>query len=383
MANNSYDFNNTVRDVSRLFDMMVSNPNSLLSMVPISFAQQIQATKYEWINDTLSPVETTITGFDTDGDGTGVNVASTVGIVAGSILRFSTSVDVTRTELVQVTSVDSATDLTVVRDYGGTTGVTLVVGDKTFLVSSPKNESSAAGDALLHQGVADYNYTEIFDEMAEVSKTSNSIDSYDDYTRMPEQERVAMQNIAYKLESALIHGVRVQRTSSVQGTMQGLNQFINVVGGNIESSGGAISQTIIDNALELIYSKGGDNQNLALVCNINQARKISDLAPNPTAVIQRPDSKEQRLGNFVSEFVSSIPLAGGLNARIFTNQKMHKDQVLLLDMSRIAFKILRPMNIVDATPPGTDAFRSRLITELTLELKNAKEAHAIITGLNV
>ena len=384
MANNSYDFNNTIRDVSTAFDLMMSNTTSLLSMMPLSSSQQITNTKYEWINDVLTPVSSTIASFDTDGDGTGINLASTTGIVAGSILRFTSALDVTRTELVRVVSVDSATDLTVARDYASTTGVTLVVGDKAFLVSSPKDEGSAAGTGLIHQGTVDYNYTEIFDEIAEVSKTSNVVASYDNYTKLSSQEMIAMKKIAYKLENALIWGERLVRSSGVPGTMRGLKAFIGAAGGNIDTTGGAISQTVLNNMLENIFADGGDNSNLALVCNVNQARRISALgtaSSNP--IINKVDTPNQRLGNYVSEFVSDIPLPGGLNARIFTNYNMPKDQILMLDMSKVALKTLRPMGIEDASTPGTDSFKSRILTELTLEVKNPLQAHAIATGLTV
>ena len=124
------------------------------------------ATKEEWLEDSLTPTSTTIASFDTNGDGTGINVASTAGIRAGAILRFTSSADITKTEQVQVASVDSATALTVVRDYGGTTGVTLVVGDKVFLVSSPLNEKTEAGTSNGQEPDMVYNHTQIFFPMA-------------------------------------------------------------------------------------------------------------------------------------------------------------------------------------------------------------------------
>lgn len=384
MANNSYDFNNSIRNVNEAFDLMMSNTTSLLSMMPLASAQEITNTKYEWINDTLNPVSSTIGSFDTDGDGTGINLVSTTGIVAGSILRFTTVADVTRTELVQVVSVDSATELTVTRDYASTTGVTLVVGDKCFLVSSPKDEGSTVGTGLIHQGTAEYNYTEIFDEVAEVSNTANVLAAYDKYPALAKQEMIAMKKIAYKLENSLIWGERLVRSSGVPGTMRGLKAFIGAVGGNIDTTGGAISQTILNNMLENIFADGGDNQNLALVCNVNQARRISALGTSSSnPIVNKVDRKDLSLGNYVSEFVSDIPLPGGLNARIFTNYNMPKDQVLMLDMSKIALKVYRPMQITDASLPTVDSKKSRIIAELTLEVKNALQAHAIATGLTV
>ena len=108
----SYEYQNVVRSVVDVFDQLRVSYPTFLSLVPTG--ADASATKEEWLEDSLSPVSSTIGSFDTDGDGTGVNLVSTAGIRAGAILRFTTVADVTRTEQVKVASVDSATDLTVV-----------------------------------------------------------------------------------------------------------------------------------------------------------------------------------------------------------------------------------------------------------------------------
>lgn len=381
---NSYDFNHPIRDVSELFDTLIVNPTSILARFPIFGSQNITATKYEWLNDTLSPTQSTIASFDTDGDGTGINLASTAGIEVGSILRFSTSADVSRTEYVKVASVDSATDLTVVRDYAGSTGETFIVGDKVFLISSPKSEGSNAGNGSIHQATSLFNYTEIFDAIAEVTKTSEVINTYDKYNTIANQSKVVLTALARKLENALIYGLPLIRSAGVPGTMGGIRHYISQAGGNTTSAGAAISSTIINNSLEQILSKGSESRNFALLCNVNQGRKITALntsGQNP--VVNEIDPKARTMGNFVTNFIGDIPLQGGLMASVFTSFNLPKDQVMLLDMDRISLKTLRGMQEMDATLPGSDYIKRRYITELTLEVKNPTEAHAIITGLTV
>lgn len=380
MTENSYDFNNLIRDVSPDFDTLIANSPSFLKLLgsfgqsinPITGAPVVTNTKYEWINDPMTQFSSAITSFDThDGDGTGINLASTAGIEAGSILRFESSTGASKTELVEVVSVDSATDLTVTRDYGGTTGVTLVVGDVAILNSTPREEDSPVGDAIKHQGVIDFNYTEIFDEVANLSETAKASASYDNATAMAIQMRAAMIRLARKLENSLLHGVKVQRTSSVRGTLGGLLQFISGAGGNIDATGGNISEDLINNVIEDISQDGGMLIDPMILVAPNQARKISALntaGTNPTVF---KDINNRTLGGFTSAFIGDLPINDGATvAKIFVAQNMVKDKAAIVDMNSVDVKVMRGLVAKDATTNGTDGEKQRLITELTLEVKN-------------
>jgi len=187
-----------------------------------------------------------------------------------------------------------------------------------------------------------------------------------------------------KLANSIVHGRRLLRTSSVQGSMGGLIQYI-VAGGNTSAIGAAISSTIIDNAFEEILEKGGASAaDLAMIVPANQARRISALntsASNP--IITKTDSPEQRIGNFVTTFVSSLPVMGGLGAKIIVDYTMPRDQILLVDTSKVSLRQMDAVTSTDATAPGEDGRRTRLLGEMTLEIKNAAQAHYMLTTLTV
>ena len=377
----SYEYQNIVRDVTEAFNQLLVSFPSLISLIPTG--PNARATKHEWLEDSLSPTSTTIGSFDTDGDGTGINVVSTAGIRAGSILRFTTAADVTRTEQVQVTSVDSATDLTVVRDYGGTTGVTLVVGDNVYLVSSPLNESTEASAADGQEPTMAYNYTQIFDRAAKVSLTGQNVDIYGLGDALNYQVKVMMDQIVREMNAAAIYGRRVARSSSAQGTAGGLLQFIE--GGNIETTGGAISPTIINNMLESIFSDGGFSNNYAIVCAENQARKISAFntsGSNP--VIQKSES-DRNFGGYVSTFTGDLPVMSGFQASIVVEPNFLADQIAIVDLNSVEMNWLQNRSIkdFDATPNGADFVRRRILGEATFTIKNGTKQHALATGLTV
>lgn len=392
MTQNSYDFSNLIRDVSPEFDTLVANMPSLLKLFgsfgtsfnPITGAPVVTNTKYEWVNDSHTQYSSAITGFDTDGDGTGITLGSTSGLEAGSVLRFETSAGGSETELVQVDSVDSSTEITVTRDYGSTTGVTLEIGDVAFLVSTPRNEDSDVGSAIKHEGSLAYNYTQIFDAVANLSETAKASAAYDNATAMGIQMRAAMIRLARDLESALIYGERVQRTSSAAGTLRGLVQYISEAGGNIDTTGGNISEAIINNVIESIVADGGMLIDPVLIVSHKQARNISALNTSGTNPSINKANTDRSLGGFISSFVGDLPIDGGSTMlKIFTCINFPNDKAIVADMNDINVRVMRGLTSKDATTPGTDGDKQRLLTELTLEVRNAGTAHGIATGLTI
>lgn len=391
MTQNTYDFNNLVRDVSPVFDTLIAESPSFLRLLGTTATTLdglgqplVKNTKYEWVNESLVQYKSAIASFDTDGDGTGINLASTAGIEAGSILRFEKATGASVSELVKVVSVDSATDLTVVRDYGGTTGVTLVVGDIAILNSTPREEDSNVGNAILQQGTIGYNYTEIFDEVANLSRTSQATLSYDQATSMAMQIRAAMVRLARKIENAAIHGVAVERSASENGSMAGVISQISATGGNINAVGGALTESAINDVIEDIIADGGLMTDPVLLCSPRQARKISALnttGSNPTVF---KENNDRSVGNFTTTFVGDLTLNGlGISAPIFTAQNMAQDKLAILDMNKVNLRVMSGLTSTDATANGTDGRKERLLTELTLEVQNATTAHGILTGLSL
>lgn len=378
----SYEYQNLVRDLSGAFTQLVKSYPTFLSLVQVG--PDALNTKHEWLEDELSPVQTTIASFDTDGDGTGVNVASTAGIRAGSILRFTTAADVSRTELCKVASVDSATDLTLVRDYAGTTGVTLVVGDKVHLVSSPVAEKSTASAQAGQEPDVAYNYTEIFEETVDISRTAQAIKIYGLENALNYQVQNGMQKIMWRMNNAAIHGVRLVRSSGVEGTMGGVLSYLS--GGNVTAVGGALTSSVINDALEDIFQDGGYSNNYVILCSENQARRISAFntaGSNPMVIDQRTDN--MTFGQYISKFIGDLPVQNGFTANIVVDPNMLRDQVAILDMNRISINPLvdRSLQDEDATSPGFDGYMRRIIGEYTMEVKNGASAHALLTGLTV
>ena len=379
MANNSYDFALAKRDVQEVFDLLVASKPNLLSL--IRKGANAAATKVEWLEDSLTPLSAAITSFDTDGDGTGINVASTTGMVAGQLLRFESSTGADRGEIVQIASVDSATDLTVVRDYGSSVGATLVSTDTVYRVSTPKNEATSGVAGAEREPTANYNYTQIFDRTAKLSKTAIQTGQYGGANTMAYQLSREMMDINYEINSALIYGERVARTSSVQGSMGGIISFLR--SGNIDTTGSAISATIINNMFKAMFDDGAGLGDYVILCNANQARKLSAFNTAGTNPIVNVPYGATSTGGAISTFISDLPSMNGFTARIVVEPSFPKDKLALLDLNNIELAYLRPFSTTNAAVESDDFIAQRVLGELSVRIKNGTKAHAMATGLTI
>ncbi len=384
---NSYEYSNTIRSVNNQFDIIREKSQVLFTSL-ITRGMDTKHYKHEWIEDKLSATRSAIGSFDTDGDGTGVNVASTTGFRAGMILGVEKATGASVTEQLRVVSVDSATDMTLSRDYGSTTGVTLVVGDVLFVISEPKGESSKARVGSGYEGVLNYNFCEIFDGVAQVSKTSQAIEMYGLMKALEMAEMKEMADLNYRLNNAVILGTRVQRSGSADGTMGGILSYL--AGGNVDTTGGAISTTILNNLFESVLTDGGFSNRYAILCNYNQARKISAFNTSGTNPVTQVMTDSQRAGRAISEFYGDIPVSNGqlgtgFRAFIAPDPNFPKDKIALIDLDRVTLRNLvgREFTSSPANNNGDDYFATRILGELTLEVKNGKTAHAIATGLTL
>lgn len=380
MANpNSYDFTLGVRNVQPAFDLLVAKYPTLLGK--IRRGAPARATKEEWLEDSLTPQSTAIASFDTDGDGTGVNVTSTSGMVAGQLLRFTSSAGADRGEIVKIASVDSATDLTVVRDYGSSVGVTLVVGDLVYSVSKPQAEGSTGSPQDNTEPATNYNYTQIFERTAKLTRTALQIQQYGNANSMAYQIEKQMIEIMMEINNQIIYGERVLRSGSQNGSFGGMIAFTR--SGNIDTTGSAISKTIINNMIELCWADGAMASNFLLVAAPNQARKISafNTAGSNPLVMTTPDSRVT--GGYIAQFVGDLPVKSGFTAEVLVEPTFPKDKVLLLDLNSVELAYLQDFSTKDATPQGADYVAQRVLGELTLRVKNGTKAHALATGLTI
>lgn len=374
----SYDYQNQKRDLSDAFMQVVQESPVLSTMIRVDGVAT--NTKHEWLEDVVSPQQWTIkTGNNYTAGAGAIELTSNAGVKVGDILEFELTTGAMGTLKAKVTAVNVNGETISISVYGGSADQNMLAGSIVNLLSRPKNEATEASADNGYEPSVEYNYTQIFDRTAKVSLTSIEVPKYGIGGALDYQVSRQLLDIAYEMNKTMLRQARVQRTSSEAGTMGGVMWFLQAATGNsVNASSGAISMTLINDAVEVAKGNGATGLSILLAHPV-QARKISAFnqsGNNP--VVQRADTTT---GSYVTTFVSDQ----GDVMTLVADRNFDKDKVALLDPSKVALVPLqnRQFQDKDATPAGADYVARRVIGEYTLQVKNAAEGHAYIYGLSI
>lgn len=212
----SYDYVNIKRDLGDSFMQVIQSSPVLSEM--ISVTGQAKATKHERLQDVVSQRQREIDADYTAADGT-ITLVTSAGVKVGDILEFELSTGVLGTFNALVTAVNIDGVTISVSTYGGTVDQNMLATSKVFLLSRPKNEATSPSADNGYEPSTEYNYTQIFDRTAKVSKTAAAESKYGIGGAVNYQVERQLKDIAYEMNRTMLRSARVQRTSSVAGTM--------------------------------------------------------------------------------------------------------------------------------------------------------------------
>src|SRR5690606_22119573 len=129
------------------------------------------------------------------------------------------------TEVMLVTGID-ATELTVVRGYGGTTPETLDDGMSLTILGNAALEGADAPAARFNSRVRRQNYTQIFTATVEVSGSMQAAQAHGVADEVDYQKQARLRELLRDLENTIINGVAPasspQGGSSVRRSMNGI-----------------------------------------------------------------------------------------------------------------------------------------------------------------
>lgn len=381
-----FDSQLPVRFVDDIYTIYLREKSSILETLLQNGASMNECTntKYEWTESQLSPLSWTVNGTVNTGFPKTIALVSTTGMIAGDIIRFEDSAGLPKGNMqLKITSVDSGTQITVnTATYGSTTDIALAATNVAKLVSRPAGENKKSfTEQNDWQPSLEYNYTQIFDDVFGLSGTALATAMYGNTNDVVTQLSVSLYKVQQQMAEAMIHGRRVQRTSTENGTFGGFISFLDVAGGNVkDASSAVITQQMINDSLESVYQDGGDVQ--TIVCGTYQARKIS--AFNTTGNNPIVGLLDRMAGSFVMKYVGDLPVGpNGMNLAVVVDPKMPKDKIILTDLNRLALVPMkgRSLALFDATQKGQDGITAVIRGEYTLVVKDAKYSHAIIKNL--
>lgn len=379
-----------VRDVEQLVSVILTK-FPIMNYIPLGGGAPILRNTHEWFDDQITQQTDTlaanVTAHAASATGLSITVTDdTIFIIGDQLLigTFKPVYQVTAKPGSNVLTCNEIRGVALASDAGNGDVVKYNRAVKELTNYSDSDREGFKGARL---GTQAENFTQMFRKDIQVSEHEiKSARATGIYGLTPERdlwanaEARALETIAWELYEAATLGIGIARTTtSTIGFMNGLRQYIDVSGGNVISSSGALTTTQLDNCTRLIFDDMSDLSQLVLVMPTGQNQALKALDPNS---ITYNDPQPTRMVGFnVGTYIPNIANSRGIP--IIVEQNMPIDEVWLIDRSRVRLAAFfeSVMRTVRANSPGTTAMRGYVEGEYTLVVRNGAQAFGVIKGL--
>ena len=365
-----YSFTDTANvaiDMSDTLGMISPSDVPLLQLIgKDSLKTPCVATKHEWLEDALRPLDSAAAD---SGDVNNTTDPLTFNVTAGHGVYFRAG-DIIKveSELMRVTAV-ATDDITVARGYGGSTNAAHAGTPAVRIIGNVNVQDAPQGGSRTTTKTGKFNYTQLYEDTVVVTSTAQAIKKYVEQNEMDAQLMRALKVAWIQWERTLLDGRKVAPSSGVASAMDGI---IPVLSTNAYAKAGALFvEDHLLVALEDCWKAGGEPDTVAL--NSFQKRQANKFLDS-----QRMTTRTDRVGGSVIDTYTSD--FGTVD--IVLDRNMPTDTVLVLDRKRIGFGPLRD-HALSAAPVETSTRTKdamQIIGQYTSETRN-ENAHAKITGL--
>ncbi len=358
--------------INEAFEIARSNRTGILQTVSIGSPRlAFEGSKLSWLDMRVDATSSTTTSSVLVG-GTTIPVADGTKFRAGMTLSPTGS-----DEIILVTAV-SSNDLTVTRGFGSTTAAALTSGQVLTIDSVGREENSTVQNDGIFQPDPIENYFQTMDTAVEFSRRALATLQFSGTNDLTFQLSERIRQLTIQMNRALVRGRKASATIGGNAVTYtgGLRYFLDQVGAIKTDNAAAVLTLDALNVLNAeIVSRGGMANTLALP--IKQARKISQL------VSANYDS--QRLADWSADegsiltLPSDLPLVGNVN-RIVIDTNLSDGEAIMFDSGMVSIIPMAAGNAadsgawrtVDATQPGQDGQRTRIIGDFGMEVRQSK-----------
>lgn len=335
-----------------------------------SLDKEASETVHSWMEDALRPLTSTITDNPLLIGGTTINVA------AGTGVNFR-SQDIVKIddELIRITADPAADALTTIaanngRGWGGSTAAAHNLSSVIEIVSVAYLEGNATpGIARTVVKTTLSNYTQIFEDVVQVSSTLEAVEQWNPGSEYARQLAKTMKSLMILMDKTFIYGKPQVGTATVPRSMGGIRHYITT---NVTAAAGAqLSEKLLLDSLNQTYDAGGNVK--AMFMRLKQKQAVNKfLDPN-----RRTGMDDRRAGSLVDSYLWDQGVTD-----IVIDRWMPADEVFLLDTEHIGFGPLRTQQLQHEVLPKLSRLlqRGEITGEYTCEVKS-QTAHARITGL--
>lgn len=350
---------------NELAEIIRRDNTSFLSKVGIS--GEATETLHSWMEDSLNANSVTLDESGFDSSETDMTFVSTAALRVGSLIKNVSEAG--KTEVIQITNVDSSTVCTVVRGYGSTTGEAHTTASTWRIIANTRQEGQDAPADESKTRTKVSNYTQIFQKGINISYTMRSVlqaGVADEYTF---QVARRLQEIMRELDSSLVLGVSSssQGSDTVYRSMGGIIEFASQATGNIDSTSEALTLSVVNDMCKDIWDDGG-TPNFILVSG-KQKRAISGFEQSA-----RRSVYDTTVAGYV---VDTIMTDLGFVLDVIVDPWVPDDTVVVGDINKVRVMPLRgsAMRAEDLAKTGA-SYKGQIYGEYTCEVRNAKEAFA-------
>lgn len=358
--------------INDAFMIARSNRTGILSTIGIGAPRQAyDGYKMGWLDMRVDATSSTTTAQ-------ALAAATTIAVADGTKFRAGmTASPAGSDEVVLITAV-SGNNLTVVRGFGGTTAADIASGAVLTIDSVGREENSTAQNDGIFQPDPLENYFQTMDTAVEFSRRALATLQFGNTNDLTFQVAERIKQLATQLDRALVRGRKATATvgSNTVTYTGGLRYFLDQAGAiKTDNSAAALTLDAINALNAEIVARGGSANTIAV--GIKQARKLSAL------VAANYDS--QRLAEWQADagsvltLPSDLPLVGSVN-RIVIDTNLNDAELVIFDSGMISVVPMASGNAadggnwrtVDATLPGQDGQRTRIIGDFAMEIRQSK-----------
>jgi len=365
--------------IQEQFEIVRPTINGLVALASFGSAvAPYEGSKISWLDMSV--------GADSDVT-TAESLAADVTIDVSDGTLFRSGMVVNAGEEILVVESVSVNELTVQRGVGGTIAADIASGDTLSIESVGREENSLAATDGIYQPDDVENFFQTMDTAVDMSRRALATLQHGNTNDLAFQVNERTRQLLIQMDKILIRGRKMSLTIAGKPVTYtgGLAWFFDQAGANtVDHSAAALTLNAVNALNAEIKARGGQAD--SLVVGIKQARALQ--------VLVNATYGSQRLADFVSDqgglttLPSDLPQIGGVN-KIVIDTNLKDSELYLVDSSRMKIVPMAQGNsmdagswrTMDATAPGQDGQKVRILGDFAMELRDTKTHFARLTNI--
>jgi hypothetical protein len=358
--------------INEAFEIARSNRTGILQTIGMGSPRQAyDGYKMGWLDFRVDATSSDLTAALTD-------AATTVAVADGTKFRAGMTISAEGSDEVMVVTAVAGNNLTVVRGVGGTTAEAVADGKTITIDSVGREENSGAQNDGIFQPDSVENFFQTMDTAIEFSRRALATAQFGDTNALAFQVSERIRQLTIQMDRALVRGRKFVQTIGGNDVSYtgGLRYFLDQAGAiKVDAAAAALTLDMINDLNQEVVTRGGTTNTIAV--GIAKARQLSKLVS--------ANYSSERLANWTADegsllsLPSDLPLIGNVN-QIVVDTNLGADELIIYDRGTISVVPMAANNASnsgawttkDATQPGQDGERTRIIGDFAIEVRQSK-----------